>query len=232
MSKAIAMAWRPRRLVVLGLALLAMAASGYFAWKTWRPGGAKLPPEIQEQVYWQPVTIGAFSLERHGSAPLSPEALRGHWSFLFFGYTHCPDICPATLAVLGQAFRLIDQHPGKGGATQGILISVDPRRDTPAALAEYAAFFHQRFQGATGSAEQLAALSGQLGVTHAIQAGSAGASAENYQVAHSATIFLIDPRGRLFARFPPPQEASEIAKAFARIRVYYEERESKRWAGF
>lgn len=232
MTKAVAMAWGPRRLVVLGLALLAMAASGYLAWKAWRPGEAKLPPEIQEQVYWQPVPIGSFTLERHAAAPLSPEALRGQWSFLFFGYTHCPDICPATLAVLGQAFRLIDQHPGKGAATQGILVSVDPQRDTPAALAEYAAFFHQRFQGATGSAEQLAALSKQLGVTHATQRGPAGASEEHYQVAHSATIFLIDPLGRLFARFPPPQEAGEIAAAFARIRVYYEERESKRWAGF
>ena len=221
-----------RRSLILGFALIAITASGYWALNTGQQRGSAPPSEIQDQVYWQPREIGAFTLTRAGAEGFGPSSLRGKWTFLFFGYTHCPDVCPSTLAVLGQVFRRIDEDPGRAGVTQALLVSVDPRRDTPQALAEYVRFFHERFVGATGSTEALDTLTRQIGVTYSIQAPAPGAAPEHYQVAHSATIFLIDPLGRLLARFPPPHDAGEIAESFARVRAYFEERTGKRWGLF
>jgi protein SCO1/2 len=176
--------------------------------------------------------LSDFQLIRARDGILGLEDLKGKWTFVFFGYTHCPDICPVTLAVLGQAFRIIDQTPGLAAETQGIFVSVDPGRDTPAALAEYVAYFDDRFLGATGSVAQLDAFSRQIGVFYTIHDPEAGKPDDGYLVTHSSTIFLIDPQGRLSGRFPPPQAPQEIADIFLKIRAFHNERAKKRWIFF
>ena len=135
---------------------------------------------------------------------LTAAALRGHWSLVFPGFTHCPDICPTTLAILDRAHDLLGPT---ASALQVILLSVDPERDTPEALARYLAFFNPGFAGVTGEQEQLQRLYTGLGVQHIRIPGARG----EYSVDHSAALLLVDPEGRLAGYFMPPFQAERLA---------------------
>lgn len=214
------------------LVLVVMAGVSFLAWKRGQERDLRAPAQIEDYLFWQAKALSDFQLRRAGNQTLDLSDLSGKWTFLFFGYTHCPDICPVTLAVLGQAFRIIDQTPEQASQAQGLFISVDPGRDTPESLAEYAAYFDKRFIGATGSVAQLDAISRQIGVFYTIQQSEAGRPADSYLVTHSSTIFLVDPQGRLYAKFPPPHDAQEMARAFQTIRAFHNERSGKRWLFF
>jgi protein SCO1/2 len=214
------------------LVLVAVAGAAFLAWKRGSDRDVRAPAQIEDYLFWQTKTLSDFQLKRAGNVTLGLGDLSGKWTFLFFGYTHCPDICPVTLAVLGQAFRIIDQTPELASEAQGLFISVDPGRDTPELLADYAAFFDKRLIGATGSVAQLDAISRQIGVFYTIQQPEAGRPADSYQVTHSSTIFLVDPQGRLYAKFPPPHDAQEMARAFRMIHAFHNERSGKKWLFF
>lgn len=220
-----------RKAIVL-LLLVAIPGATFLVWKLSQDRDVRAPAQIEDYLFWQTKELSDFQLVRAGNGTLGRSDLNGKWTFVFFGYTHCPDICPVTLAVLGQVFRIIDQTPGLASETQGLFISVDPGRDTPAVLAEYAAFFGERFIGATGSVAQLDAFSRQIGVFYTIDKPEAGRPDDSYLVTHSSTIFLVDPQGRLYARFPPPHDAQEMARIFQMIRAFHKERSGKRWPFF
>jgi len=222
----------PMRRALLLVLAAAVAAAGIVAWQMRREPAAKLPPELANYLYWQAADLADFQLDRAGGRPLGLADLRGKWSLVFFGYTHCPDICPATLAVLADALKRIEQLPASATQVQALFVSVDPQRDTPERLAEYVSYFDPRLVGATGRPEALDALARQLDAPFAIQAAQRGTDGQSYQIAHSATVFLIDPAGRLFARFPPPQSAEEIAGVFQKLRSFHEEGKKSRWAWF
>jgi protein SCO1/2 len=139
--------------------------------------------------------------------------LRGQWTFLFFGFVNCPDICPTTLATLAAAREALADLPEAQRPTV-TLVSVDPRRDTPEVLAHYVAHFDPSFSGITGSVEAINTLTSALGV--AVIIGPA-ADDGSYAVDHSAAIFLVDPEGRIAALFGTPHEAGTIARDFRRI---------------
>ena len=90
-------------------------------------------------------------------------------------------------------------------------------------------YFNAKFSGVTGTTAQVDAITRQMGAFYAIHPGK---SEESYLVSHNSAIFLVDPRGRLYGRFPPPHAPREIAEIFAKIRAFYIEREDKRWAFF
>jgi protein SCO1/2 len=134
-----------------------------------------------------------FSLES-AAGPVGREQLSGDkWHLVVFGYTHCPDVCPTTLAELAA---LMDAS--EGVPLNVLFVSVDPARDTPQSLARYVGFFAQGMIGATGDRANLESLSSALGVRFEVRTvpGSGGAAAETI-VAHSNTIALIDSRGRV-----------------------------------
>ena len=138
---------------------------------------------------------------------------RGKLVLLFFGFTHCPDVCPSTLSALTSARRQLadlpaDQRPGV------VLVSVDPQRDTVERLAEYVAFFDPDFTGVTGDAAVLDELTRQLGV--AVVVGEPDA-AGNYTIDHTGTLFLVDPQGRVAAIFGMPHTADGIAQDYRRV---------------
>jgi protein SCO1/2 len=139
--------------------------------------------------------------------------LLGKWSFVFFGYTQCPDICPTALGLMKELqakFGAVPPVP----TFQVVFISVDPARDTHALLGNYLAAFDPAFIGVTGNDDQLAPLTKDLGVF--IQRNDA-VDKTNYTVDHSAAIYLVDPKGRLVALFSPPQVAEKMAADFRRI---------------
>jgi len=133
-----------------------------------------------------------FTLTDQDGRPYTLSAHRGHAIALFFGYAHCPDVCPTTLAALARAKRKLG--PG-GEAFDVVLVTVDPARDTPATLKRYVRLFDPAFAGLTGSEAQLDPVYAAYHVYHRTAAGKG--SANGYIVAHSSAVQFISPGGRL-----------------------------------
>ena len=155
----------------------------------------------------EPRPIDGFALADATGEPFDIDRLRTRWSFVFFGYANCPDICPTTMAVLGAAEeRLLDDGDS---AFQGILVSVDPERDAPDLLQDYVASFSANFVGVTGSPPAIAAFGKSL------HAGFAKVPVEDsalgYLMDHSSHIAVVDPLGRHFGFIRPPHDAQQLA---------------------
>jgi len=139
--------------------------------------------------------IAAFSLADHEGRPFGNSQLHGHPSLLFFGFTHCPDVCPTTLALLAQLSR---QNPIAG--LRLLFVTVDPGRDDTLTLRRYVDAFSPQLVGLRGADTELDKLMQSVGAARFLRPQADG----NYQVDHSATLYLIDANGRLAAIFTPP----------------------------
>ena len=175
-------------------------------------------PDIAGLLWPNPKQLHAFSTLDHEGQVFGLEKLQGKWSFLFFGFTHCPDICPITLSVLNEVKTLIEKD-GQHGDTQVVFVSIDPERDTPAQLAAYVDYFNKDFIGLGGSQAQIQSLAGQIGVMYF--RGETSATGD-YLMDHSASAFLIDPRGRLIGVFSAPHAAADVAARFMQIKAFIE----------
>ncbi len=151
--------------------------------------------------------------------------LLGQWSFVFFGYTQCPDICPTALNLMKTVQAQLAATPTGDAVPTGdaisprltfqtIFVSVDPQRDTRELMDQYVAAFDPAFIGLRGEDAQLQPLLRDLGVFFQRNDTT---DKKNYTVDHSAAIYLIDPKGRLAAVFSPPQQAAAMAADFQRI---------------
>jgi len=178
------------------------------------------PPQLSQGTLLpsaKPVTD--FQLTDHRGQPFTLENLRNNWTFAFFGYTHCPDVCPTSMTMLAQVQRKLEQQDGLDKLPQVVFVSVDPERDTTALLSEFVPYFHPGFIGASGDAQNTLNLTRQLGILY----GKAESSAEdNYLVDHSAAIILLDPDGAFRAVFGVPHDPGLIADDFLAIKNYYE----------
>lgn len=131
-----------------------------------------------------------LSMTDQNGQPVRVDQLKDQWSLLFFGYTFCPDICPATLAQMRQLQGMLPAETKD--QLRVILVSVDPNRDTPEQLKKYLGYFDPSFQGLTGSLEQLQALASAVSIPFI----PADTSQENYTVDHSGNLVLLGPDGR------------------------------------
>jgi protein SCO1/2 len=196
------------------LVALLSAVAGVSLWRLQQAGPATAFSSLL--VLPEPRVLADFSLVDQDGAPFSLERLRGRWSLLFFGFTRCPDICPSTMLDLQQVNRSLEaRQPGPATPWQVVFVSVDPERDAPAQLKEYVSCFDPRVLGATGAPEQLAPLALQIGV--AFRIGEHAAGSQDYTVDHSASVFLTDPKGRLYGVFPPPHDADAMARDLAAV---------------
>jgi len=144
---------------------------------------------------------GDFTLQSV-TGPVSTASFRGKVIMLYFGYTQCPDICPTSLSLMAQSLN--ELTPGELKKVVGLFVSVDPKRDSVARLAEYVGYFHPNFIGLTGTPEAVAVAAGHYGVKYSFT--DSDDSAMGYIVNHSAAIYLVDPSGVL--RFVFPHETS------------------------
>lgn len=174
---------------------------------------ASVPEDISATVLSEAKALPDFMLKDHHGQTFTKASLMGQWSFLFFGYTNCPDICPITLAVLNQSSEILQKTPDLEPPTT-IFISVDPKRDNSAALADYVAYFNEEFIGVTGSQGELQNLTGPLGIAYGKEGDTQGT---DYEVFHSSRVMLIDPHARLKALFAFPNEAQEIVSDYVKI---------------
>jgi protein SCO1/2 len=157
--------------------------------------------------------LADFSLTDQQGRKFGSANLRGHWSIMFFGYTNCPDFCPATLSTLAALQKQLRLEKG-AVLPQVLFVSVDAKRDTPAQLAKYVPYFDPSFIGLTaadqGSIEEIAR---KLGVAVVITPTQDG----NYSVDHSGALFVLDPQGRLAALLTGPFTVQALAGDWQRI---------------
>lgn len=177
-----------------------------------------LPETIRDVAIWPPVSLGQVDLMDDKQQSIKHEQFTGRWSLVAFGYTHCPDICPATLSQMGLLFKLFREQQGMDVMPRMYFVSVDPQRDPLDYLGEYTRYFDKSFVGISGSQQALADFEKQFGVYHRYltQPGS-----ENYIVEHSADIFLVDPRARIVASFQPPMDLRRVASQYTGLVKYY-----------
>jgi protein SCO1/2 len=194
------------------LILVASFAAAFGLWWGVRFFGAPAPGAMQAAVmYPAPRTLPAFQLTRSDNTALTLSDWQGHWTVAFFGYTHCPDVCPTTLATFKQVWKRLD--PAVAANVRFDFISVDPARDTPEQLARYVGYFNPAFIAATGNDEALAPLTQALGMVYS--RGESGP--DDYTVDHSASAVIIDPQGRQAGLFRPPFDAAKIAADLATL---------------
>lgn len=198
------------RLLIPALALIVMLAAGGGFYVSSNQAGPEKP--AIEGLYWpDPIRLGRFSALDQAGRGFDLDSLRGKWSFVFFGYTHCPDICPITMAVMADAYPELQAI---NAAAQILFVSVDPERDSPEKLAQYVGYFNEHFIGLGGSLDMINGLTRQIGVPYYHSKKDA---AGNYLVDHSASIFLLDPEGRLVAKFSAPHQKAQLVQKFTQI---------------
>jgi protein SCO1 len=190
--------------------VLAIAATVAGAWFAARMGAPELPEHARVLSTPRPVP-DVPGIDHAGNA-FGRADLEGRWTIAFFGFTYCPDICPATLHVLAGARRLLDDLPA-GDRPEVVMLSVDPGRDTPERLAEYVPFFHPAFRGVTFEAQHLPELTRGFGAAYAYSP----LGEDGYTVDHTASLFLVDRQARVAAVFPTPHTAEGIAADLRRI---------------
>lgn len=134
--------------------------------------------------------LPSLSLTNQDGQAVEVDQLKGKWSFLFFGYTFCPDICPTTLAQLRELKTLLPEAARNN--LQIIFVSVDPKRDTPQQIKQYISYFDAGFQGLTGDEATLQKFANAVSIPFI----PADTSKENYTVDHSANLVILGPDGR------------------------------------
>jgi len=155
---------------------------------------------------------GDFTLQSAGG-PVSLKDFRGKVVLLYFGYTYCPDICPTSLAATAEGLKLL--APDELARVAVILVSVDPKRDTPARLKEYVEFFHPSMLGVTGTPEAIAEVARRYGVFYAEQ--KVRTAGDGYVVDHSGDTYVVAADGRLVAKIAhatPPEHVAEMIRKY------------------
>ena len=158
----------------------------------------------------EPRAIETFSLVTARGDAFKLNDLRGRWSFVFFGFTHCPDICPTTLAVMAEAERQLGERPGSDAAYHGVMVSVDPQRDQGAVLADYVGAFSPSFTGVTGNRQDIGEFARQVNVAFVKVPTPDG----GYSVDHSGQIVIINPQGQYHGFIKMPHVADTIVQTF------------------
>ena len=143
--------------------------------------------------------------------------LMGKWTFAFFGYTHCPDICPVTLSYIGQMERDLKASVDASTAQlfQGMFVTVDPQRDTPPKIKEFLSSFSNDFVGVTGSPVEIKKFADLVAVGYTRM--SAEDSALEYLVEHTGYIVIFSPDGSCYGFIKPPFDSTQLVRAFHQL---------------
>ncbi|HEY0660935.1 MAG TPA: SCO family protein [Lysobacter sp.] len=196
-------------IAALAAALGLWAAQRYFA----PAAGSAWPPTTAVRLFQPARELPAFSLRQSDGTPLVAGELKGHWTVVFLGFTHCPDVCPTTLAELAGAQKQWATIP-ESTRPRVLFVSVDPERDTPDAIGEYAHAFHRDTLAATADIPALEQFARSLSMVFAKVPPIDGAPADQYAVDHSATLAVLDPQGRMAGIISPPLQPKAIAADF------------------
>lgn len=206
---------KKNRLVTFGFITLLLAGviAGLFFER--EPTPLEFQPQMGVSIISPPITLPAVTLTDQDGQPFNMDGLKGHWSLLFFGFTHCPDVCPTTLTSMNQVAKKLENS-----GLNYVFVSLDPKRDTPAKLKEYVHYFNPDFIGVTGDKASIDRLAESVGVIYEFEGDT---SSDRYNVNHYAAILMIDPKGRLRAHILPPHPTTKMVDVITKIREYYGE---------
>jgi protein SCO1 len=168
-------------------------------------------PNIEGLFWPNPKQIQDFKMLDQSGNSFGLEQIKGKWSFVFFGYTHCPDVCPITMSVMNESYKQLSANQDD---IQIIFVSVDPERDTTEKLAQYVSYFNEAFIGLGGNKEMVDSLTKQIGIAYYLNNKE---QTEGYLVDHSASIFLFDPKARLVGKLSAPHESEKVINQFTEI---------------
>jgi cytochrome oxidase Cu insertion factor (SCO1/SenC/PrrC family) len=184
---------------VVSLSLLGLLAAGLLWYVTGIiPQPGRIVSEGQAQIG------GPYHLEDQNRRQVSNGDFRGRYQLIYFGYSYCPDVCPTTLEAMAQA---LSELGARGSLIVPIFITVDPVRDTPAALKSYLAAFSPRFVGLTGNQSQISIVEKEFHVYAQKRSLSSG----GYAMDHSSEIYLLDHDGRLAAYYSGSISSQKLA---------------------
>ena len=188
--------------------ILVSAFSGAFLWQQFQK--TSLPQPQFALYYNQARVVKPFQLSDHHGNVFTNKNLLGKWSFVFIGYTSCPDVCPTTLQNLNFVY---DDLKKIAVNSQILFVSVDPKRDSVAKLNQYINYFNKEFIALKAEHDQLFPFTRNLGLMYGIVENTQDNSAEkdaNYLVNHSASIALINPQGNVAALFKPELAVGKV----------------------
>ena len=171
----------------------------------------KKPTLLTGKILTRPMELDNFELIDQNNQTFNSESLKGNWTILFFGYTNCPDVCPTTIYKLAEVKNDVNQNlPSKKFNT--VLVTLDPDRDTPERLDEYIGYFDESMLGVTGTYENIQSFSSNLSVFYQRINKDGG-----YDFNHTASIFVFNQDGSLFATMSPATSVSELRDDFYTI---------------
>lgn len=151
-------------------------------------------------------TVGEFELLNVNAETINQSVFDDQWSLVFFGFTHCPDVCPITLQVMKEVVAKLEEQ--RSTVPQIVFVSIDPARDTPDIMKKYIGYFDENFVGITGDVNVMHKFSSSLGIVASFTANET--DPDNYGVDHTASLLLVDPQRRVRAKVTPPHEADKI----------------------
>jgi len=198
-------------IVALAAGLGLLAAQRFFA----APQGATIPEVRSITLLPEPRALPAFSLQQSDGTPLTGDELKGHWTLVFLGFTHCPDICPTTLAQLSAAQKQWQAMP-ETSRPRVLFVSADPERDSAELTGRYAHAFNTDTLAATAPIPQLQEFARSLSMVFMKAPGPSG-RADDYSIDHSAGFAVLDPQARMAGVIQPPFDIAAIASDLAAL---------------
>lgn len=193
------------------VALMMVFVVGIF-WKITTPRQMS-PQELLANgaiVFDHPRIIEPFNLLDQQQQAFTKQNLEGRWTILYFGFTHCPDVCPNDLAFLNQWYKSLDESIA--ARTEVVMVSLDPARDNAAHLAQYMSYFNPDFHGVTGEFMNILRFSRNVNV-----AFSKVPMGDDYTIDHTANLVLVNPKGDYHGFFKPPFKLAPMKTAFQSI---------------
>lgn len=191
--------------------IVGILAAGWGAWVHHNTQQSITASEVMKSVtlFTQPRIVSPFTLVDSHNRPFTLKTLQGHWNLVFFGFTHCPQLCPTTLATLNQVYQQLQSSPHTT-LPQIVFISIDPEQDNSEQIARYLQSFNAAFLGATGTDDQLARLTQELNVLYAKVRPPNSDPDTPYTIDHSGTILLMNPQGQFAGVFTLPHAVSDM----------------------
>jgi protein SCO1/2 len=208
---------RQKLFVIIVLLAVGLLGAGLAFGPLQRHQASAADPALLGTLWPEPKPLMDFVLSDDRGQPFGPGQLQGQWDLVFFGYTSCPDICPTTMAILEQMTILMREQGTQ--APRVLMVSLDPQRDDVEKLGRYASYFGDNMVGVTGEPQQLDKLVNQIGAMY--ERGVPDAQGW-YDIAHTSSVFVVDPRGRLYAVLSPPHQAAAMVSKLVGIEKHFE----------
>ncbi len=197
--------------------LIFIAAMALLVVLAWKVGSSLMPGQppvqINGTIFAEPRNLEPFALTQTEEKTFSNKDLHGHWSFLYFGYTHCPDACPTTMLQFKQLQEKL-RTTAANIKVSFVMVTVDPERDTPQIMQQYVNHFSSSFLGLGGEPGQIKAFAKQLFMGY--QRGEDN-TAIGYTMYHSDSIAIINPEGQFAAVLSSPHRVKNMAQDFLKV---------------